>query len=80
MYFYKKLVIKISFKDIDLLNLKSFLLALETLPLNKNKLYSIFIFKPLTFLKSTNRGPKVTSFSTDPFSLALTVKANTKNL
>ena len=58
----------------------SSLLALGTLPLNKNKLCSIFIFKPLTFLKGTNRGPRVTSPSTDPFPLALTVEASTKSL
>jgi len=45
LYFYKKLVIKISFKDVNPLNFKSSSLALKTLFLNKNKLYNIFIFK-----------------------------------
>ena len=36
--FCEELVIKTSFKDIDLSNLKSSLSALGTLPLNKNKL------------------------------------------
>ena len=80
MRFYKELVIKISSKDVDLLDLESFLLALGTLPLNRNKLYSIFTFKPLTFLKGTNRGPRVTSSSINPSPLALTVKASTKSL
>ena len=80
MCFYKELVIKISSKDVDLLDLESSLLALGTLPLNRNKLRSIFAFKPLTSLKGTNRGPKVTSSSIDPSSLALIVKASTKSL
>jgi hypothetical protein len=78
--FYKKLVIKISSKDVDLLDLESSLLALETLPPNRNKVRSIFMFKPLTSLKGTNRGPRVTSSSTDPSPLALMVKASTKSL
>jgi len=78
--FYKKLVIKTSSKDIDLLDLESSLLALETLPSNRNKLHSIFAFKPLTSLKGTNGGPRVTSSSIDPSPLALTVKASTKSL
>ena len=87
MRFYKELAIKTSSKDVDLLDLESSLLDLEssllalgTLPLNRNKLYSIFAFKPLTFLKGTNKGPKVTSSSINPSPLALTVKASTKSL
>ena len=67
------------FKDIDLLNLKSSLYTLGTLPLNKNKLYSILAFKPLTSLKSNSRGTKVTGFGVDSFSI-LIVKASTKSL
>jgi len=78
--FYKELAIKTSSKDVDLLDLEFSLLALGTLPLNRNVLRSIFTFKPLTSLKGTNRGPGVTSFSTDPSPLALTVKAGTKSL
>ena len=87
MRFYKELVIKISSKDVDLLDLESSLLDLEssllalgTLPLNRNKLYSIFMFKPLTSLKGTNRGPGVISSSINLSPLALIVKASTKNL
>ena len=80
LHFYKELAIKTSFKDINLLNLESFLLALKTLPPNRNKLCSIFIFKPLTSLKGTNRGLKITSFGTDFFPLTLIVKASTKSL
>jgi hypothetical protein len=61
-----------------LLNLKSSLYTSGILPLNKNKLYSIFIFKPLTSLKSNSRGTRVTN-STDS-SLILIVKASTKSL
>ena len=64
----------------DLLDLKSSLLVLGTLPLNRNKLRSIFTFKPLTSLKGTNRGPRVTGSSVNPSPLALTVKASTKSL
>ena len=64
----------------DLLDLKSSLLVLGTLPLNRNKLRSIFTFKPLTSLKGTNRGPRVTSSGIDPFSLALIFKTSTKSL
>jgi len=78
--FCKELVTKTSSKDVDLLDLESSLLALGTLPLNRNKLHSIFAFKPLTSLKGTNKGPRVTSFSTDPSPLALMVKASTKSL
>ena len=67
------------FKDIDLLNLKSSLYTLGTLPLNRNKLRSIFVFEPLTSLKSNNRGTKVTSSSINSF-LILIVKASTKSL
>ena len=72
-------MIRLSFKDINLLDLKSSLYTLDTLPLNKNKLYSIFVFKPLTSLKSNSRGTKVTSFGIN-FSLILIVKASTKSL
>ena len=80
LHFCKELAIKISFKDIDLSDLKSSLLALGTLSLNKNKLRSIFVFKPLTFLKGTNRGFGVTDFSTNSFPLVLMVKTSTKSL
>ena len=80
MRFYKELVIKISSKDVDLLDLESSLLALGTLSLNRNKLRSIFTFKPLTSLKGTNRGSRVTSSSINPSPLALIVKASTKSL
>jgi hypothetical protein len=79
LYFYRELATKSSSKDIDLLNLEFSLYTLGTLPLNKNKLYSIFIFKPLTSLKSNSRGAGVTSFGTD-FSLILIVEASTKSL
>ena len=78
--FYKELVTKTSSKDVDLLDLESFPLALGILPPNRNKVYSIFAFKPLTSLKGTNRGPRVTGSGIDPSSLALTVKASTKSL
>ena len=80
MHFSKKLIIKIFIKGVDPLNLKSSLLALGTLPLNRYKLPSIFIFKPLTFLKGNNKGTKVTSFSADSFFLVLMVEASTKSL
>ena len=80
MCFYKKLAIKTSSKDVDLLDLETSLLALGTLPLNRNEIYSIFMFKPLTSLKGTNRGSRVTSSSTDFSPLDLTVKASTKSL
>jgi hypothetical protein len=79
LHFYRELTIKSSFKDIDLLNLESSPYTLGTLPLNKNKLYSIFTFKPLTSLKGNSRGTGVTSSSTDS-SLILIVKASTKSL
>ena len=78
MRFYGELATKSSSKNIDLLNLESSPYALGTLPLNKNKLYSILIFKPLTSLKSNSRGTKVTSSSTDS-SLILTVEASIKS-
>ena len=69
---------RLSFKDINLLNLKSSLYTLGTLLLNRNKLCSIFAFKPLTSLKSNNRGTGVTSSGADFFSI-LTVEASTKS-
>ena len=77
--FCRELVIKLSFKYIDLLDLKSSPYTLGTLPLNKNKLYSILIFKLLTFLKGNSRGARVTGSSIDS-SLISTVKASTKSL
>jgi hypothetical protein len=79
LHFCGELATRLSSKDIDLLDLESSLYALRTLPLNKNKLYNIFIFKPLTSLKGNSRGARVTGFSTD-FSLILIVKASTKSL
>jgi len=73
-------VVKVSFRDIDLLNFKSSLLALGILLLNRNKLYSIFIFKPLTFLKGNSRGARVTKSGVNPSSLVLIIKASTKSL
>jgi len=72
-------VTKLSSKDIDLSNLESSPCALGTLPLNKNKLYSILAFKPLTSLKGNSRGARVTGSGTDS-SLVLIVKASTKSL
>ena len=66
-------------KDINLLNSESSPYTLSTLPLNRNKLYSIFIFKPLTSLKGNSRGARVTGSSIDS-SLISTVKASTKSL
>ena len=80
LYFYGELVIRLSSKDIDLLDLESLALALGTFPLNRNELRSIFAFKPLTFLKGNSRGAKVTGFSADSSSLVLIVKASTKSL
>ena len=70
---------RLSFKNIDLLDLESSPYTLGTLFLKRNKLYSIFTFKPLTSLKNNSRGTKVTSSSTDSF-LILIVKASTKSL
>ena len=80
LYFYKELVIKTSFKDVNLLNSKSSLLVLGTLLLNRNKLYSIFAFKFLTFLKDNSKGTGVTSSGANSSSLILMVKAGTKSL
>jgi hypothetical protein len=79
LHFYRELATRSSSKDIDLLNLKSSLYTLGTLPLNRNKLYSILAFKPLTSLKGNSRGTKVTGFSTDSF-LILIVEASIKSL
>ena len=80
MHFSKKLIIKIFAKGVDPLNLKSSLLILGTLSLNRYKLPNIFIFKPLTFLKSNSKGTKVTGSSTDSSFLVLIVKASIKSL
>ena len=77
--FYRELAIKLSSKDVDLLDLESSSYALGTLPLNRNKLRSILIFKPLTSLKGNSRGTRVTGSSVDS-SLVLIVKASTKSL
>ena len=77
--FYKELAAKIFFKDINPLNLESSPLASGTLPLNINKLYSVFAFKPLISLKGNSKGTRVTSSSIDSSSLVLTVKASTKS-
>ena len=79
LHFYGELAAKIFFKDINLLNLESSLLALSTLPLNINKLYSIFTFKLLISLKGNSRGIRVTGFSVNSSSLVLTVEASTKS-
>ena len=79
LYFYKKLVIKSSSKNIDLSDLKSSPCILGTLPPNKNKLRSIFAFEPLTSLKGNSRGTGVTGSGANS-SLILTVKAGTKSL
>jgi hypothetical protein len=78
--FYGELVIKISSKDVDLLDLESSSLALGTLPPNRNELRSIFAFEPLTSLKGNSRGPGITGSGVDSSSLALIVKASTKSL
>jgi hypothetical protein len=79
LYFYRELVTKLFFKDIDLLNLESSLYILSTLPLNKNKLYNIFIFKPLISLKSNSKNTRVISSNIDSF-LILIVEASIKSL
>jgi hypothetical protein len=79
LHFYRELIIKLSSKDINLLNLESSLYILDTLPLNRNKLYSILAFKPLTSLKSNSRGIRVTSSGTDSFLISI-VEASTKSL
>ena len=63
----------------DLENLESSPYTLGTLPLNRNKVHSILIFKPLTSLKGNSKGTRVASSSTD-FSLVLIAKASTKSL
>jgi hypothetical protein len=70
---------KLSSKDINLLNLEFSFYTFYTLPPNRNKLYGILTFKPLTSLKSNSKSIKVTSSNTDS-SLILIVKANTKSL
>ena len=69
----------LSSKDIDLLDLESSPCTLGTLPLNRNKLYSIFAFEPLTSLKGNSRGAGVTGFGVNSF-LILIVKTGTKSL
>ena len=70
---------RLSFKDIDLLDLESSSYTLGILPLSRNKLHSILAFKPLTSLKDNSRGTKITNSSID-FFLILIVKATTKSL
>ena len=77
--FYREPAIKLSSKDVDLLDSESSPYALGTLPLNRNELYSILTFKPLTSLKGNSKGTGVTSSSVDS-SLVLIVKASTKSL
>ena len=79
LYFCGESATGLSFKNIDLLNSKSSLYTLGTLPLNKNELYSIFVFKPLTSLKGNSKGTGVTGSGIDSF-LILIVKASTKSL
>ena len=79
LYFYRELATGSSSKDIDLLDSESSPYTLGTLFLNRNKLRSIFIFKPLASLKSNSRGTRVTGFGIDS-SLILIVEAGTKSL
>ena len=79
LYFYRKLVTESSFKDIDLLDSKSSLCTLGTLPLNKNELYSIFAFEPLTSLKDNSRSTGVTGSNIDSFLISI-VETGTKSL
>jgi hypothetical protein len=79
LHFYRELMTKSSSKDIDSSDLKSSPYTLGTLPPNRNKLCSIFAFKPLTSLKGNSRGTGVTGFSTDSSSI-LIVEASTKSL
>jgi hypothetical protein len=72
-------VIKSFSKDINLLNLESSSCTLNTLPLNRNELYSILTFKPLTSLKSNSRGTRVTNSSINS-SLILIVEVSIKSL
>ena len=78
LYFYRESATRLSFKDVNLLDLESSLYTLGTLPLNKNELRSIFIFKPLTSSKGNSKGTKVTGSGTDS-SLILTVEVGTKS-
>ena len=78
LYFYGELVIGLFFKDVNLLNLESSLYILGTLLLNRNKLCSILVFKPLTSLKGNSRGAGVISSGVNSF-LILIVKASTKS-
>ena len=80
LYFSEELIIKISTKGIDPLDLKSSFLVLGTLPLNRYKLPNIFIFKPLTFLKGNSKSTKVTGSNTNSSFLVLIVEANIKSL
>jgi len=77
--FYGEPAIRLSSKDVDLLDSESSPYTLGTLPLNRNELRSILAFKPLTFLKGNSRGTGATSSGIDS-SLVLTVKASTKSL
>ena len=79
LYFCGELAVKTFSKDINPLNSESSFLALGTLFLNINKLYSVFIFKPLISLKGNSRGAKVTGFSIDSSSLILIVEASIKS-
>jgi hypothetical protein len=79
LHFYRELATRSSFKDIDLLDLKSSPYTSGTLPPNRNKLCNILAFKPLTSLKGNSRGTKVTGSNTDS-SLILIVEASTKSL
>ena len=79
LYFCGELVTKLSFEDIDLLDLESSFYTLGILFLNRNKLYSIFAFKPLTSSKGNSRGAEITGFSADS-SLISIIKINTKSL
>ena len=80
LYFCGELATGSSSKDINLLDLESSPYILGILPLNRNKLYSILIFKPLTSLKGNSRGTGVTGSSIDSSSSVLIVKASTKSL
>ena len=79
LHFYREPATGSSSKNIDLLDLESSFYTSGTLPLNRNKLYSILVFKPLTSLKGNNKNAGVTGSSIDSF-LILIVKANTKSL
>ena len=79
LYFYRELAAGLSSKNINLLNLESSPYTLSTLPPNKNKLYSIFIFKLLTSLKGNSKSTRVINSGIDSF-LILIVKASIKSL